>query len=541
MRRTARLAASLGSVWHAVYVETPRLDRLPSRQRRSILAALRLAQQLGAETAVLADSREETALLRYAREHNLGKIVLGRRIGCRWFQRESVADRLARLAPDIDLLSVALDDRVLSVEKNPDARSFTQKWRVQIRGTLVAVALCALITGIASAWLPGFDAANLVMFYLLGVVVVALLFGRWPSVIATAINVISFDLFFVAPHGTLAVSDVQYLLTFAVMLSVGLLIGNLTAGVYHQARVARYREQRTRQLYEMSNALAVGRSTRDLAATSEHFIHATFAARSQLVLPDAHGTLVPQHIATGISTWDNAIAQWSFDKGQPAGAGADTLPGVPYVILPLRTAQATLGLAIVAPDNLHQLMVPEQQRLLETFTLLIASALEQLSLSASEEQARLASERERLRNDLLAALLHDLRTPLTVLFGQAEMLTLDLAAESSPHAPQAREIRDYVLNAARQVNNLLDMARLQSGGFNLRKEWLTLEEVVGSALKIVEPLFSGKPVRLDLPNALTLIHVDGSLFERVLINLLENAAHYAGSGVEVSLHAAITQ
>ncbi|VFT07082.1 two-component sensor kinase [Escherichia coli] len=154
----------------------------------------------------------------------------------------------------------------------PDSRSFKDKWRVQIQGCVVAAALCAVITLIAMQWLMAFDAANLVMLYLLGVVVVALFYGRWPSVVATVINVVSFDLFFIAPRGTLAVSDVQYLLTFAVMLTVGLVIGNLTAGVRYQARVARYREQRTRHLYEMSKALAVGRSPQDIAATSEQFI-----------------------------------------------------------------------------------------------------------------------------------------------------------------------------------------------------------------------------------------------------------------------------
>ncbi|WP_241720253.1 DUF4118 domain-containing protein, partial [Cronobacter sakazakii] len=412
--------------------------------------------------------------------------------------------------------------------KAADNRPFMEKWRVQLRGCAVAVALCALITLVAHQWLIAFDAANLVMVYLLGVVLVALFYGRWPSVVATVINVVSFDLFFIAPRGTLAVSDVQYLLTFAVMLSVGLIIGNLTAGVRYQARIARYREQRTRHLYEMSKALAVGRSARDIAATSQQFITSTFHARGLLLLPDEHGKLqAPQPLAE-ITPWDEAIARWSFDKGLPAGAGTDTLPGVPYQILPLRTAGKTLGLVIVEPGNLRQLMIPEQQRLLETFTLLVASALERLFLTESEEQARLASEREQLRNSLLAALSHDLRTPLTVLFGQAEILTLDLAAEGSNHAPQASEIRQHVLNTTRLVNNLLDMARIQSGGFNLREEWLTVEEVVGSALKMLEPGLGGRHIELSLSDPLTLIHVDGPLFERVLINLLENAAKYAG-------------
>lgn len=167
----------------------------------------------------------------------------------------------------------------------------------------------------------------------------------------------------------------QYVLTFGVMLTVGLVIGNLTAGVRYQARVARYREQRTRHLYEMSKALATGRRAQDIAQTSEQFIHSTFQARSQVLLPNAEGGLHPLTDGNDITPWDDAIARWSFDKGQPAGAGTDTLPGVPYLILPLKSAEKTHGVVVVEPGNLRQLMIPEQQRLLETCTLLVASAL----------------------------------------------------------------------------------------------------------------------------------------------------------------------
>ena len=538
VRAAARLAARLGSVWHAVYVETPSLHRLSEAKRRAILAALRLAQELGAETATLSDPSEEKAVLHYAREHNLGKIVIGRQQKRRWWDRGGFADRLARHAPDLDLVVIALDEKAASLPaRASDSRTAMDKWRLQLQGCVVAIALCAVITVVAMQWLMAFEAANLVMLYLLGVVIIALVYGRWPSVLATVINVVSFDLFFVAPRGTLAVSDVQYLLTFGVMLTVGLLIGNLTAGVRYQARVARYRERRTRHLYEMSKALAVGRSREDIAATSERFIASTFQARSQLLLPDEMNRLSPLTQPTAAITWDDAIARWSFDKGLPAGAGTDTLPGVPYQILPLKSAARTWGLVVVEPANLRQLMIPEQQRLLETFTLLVASALERLTLTASEEQARLKSERESLRNSLLAALSHDLRTPLTVLFGQAEILTLDLASEGSKHAPQANEIRQHVLNTTRLVNNLLDMARIQSGGFNLHKEWLTLEEVIGSALRMLEPGLGGRHIQLDLPDPLLLVHVDGPLFERVLINLLENAVKYTGPQAQIGIAA----
>lgn len=92
-------------------LKPPSLHRLPEAKRRAILAALRLAQELGAETATLADPSEEKAVLHYAREHNLGKIVIGRQQKRRWWDRSGFADRLARHAPDLDLVVIALDEK----------------------------------------------------------------------------------------------------------------------------------------------------------------------------------------------------------------------------------------------------------------------------------------------------------------------------------------------------------------------------------------------------------------------------------------------
>ncbi|CNI19528.1 MULTISPECIES: two-component system sensor histidine kinase KdpD [Yersinia] len=541
VRTAARLAARLGCIWHAVYVETPRLHGLPEAKRRAILRTLKLAQELGAETATLSEPSEEQAVLRYAREHNLGKIIIGRRAEKQWKLRGSFADRLGKLGPDLDLVIIALEgDNSPNVAKETDSRAFTEKWRMQLRGCIAAIGLCALITVLSQWLIPGFDQANLVMVYLLGVVIIALFYGRWPSVLAAVINVASFDLFFVQPHWSLAVTDVQYLVTFGVMLIVGIVVGNLTAGVRYQARIARYREQRARHLYEMSRGLSRALTPADIAKTSRHFLSSSFQAKTDLLLPQEDGRL--QQVATdegGALSVDEAIARWSFDKGAPAGAGTDTLPGVPYQLLPLTASKQTFGVLAIEPANLRQLMVPEQQRLLQTFTNLIANALERLHLARSAELAKLDAEREQLRNSLLAALSHDLRTPLTVLFGQAEILTLDLAAEGSRHAPQANQIRQQVLSTTRLVNNLLDMARIQSGGFNLRKEWQSLEEIVGSALNMLETALNHHHINVELPDEMVLINCDGSLLERVFINLLENAHKYAGFDALLGIRATV--
>ncbi|MDF2785044.1 MAG: sensor protein KdpD [Pantoea eucrina] len=539
VRTAARLAARLGSVWHAIYVETPRLHRLPETQRRAILRTLQLAQELGAETATLADPDEVRAVLRYAREHNLGKIVAGRQPHRR-FRRDSFAQRLGELGPDLDLLVVALDEPLrpaLHAASSKPASS--DKWRLRLRGCVMALLLCLAVTFIGRGLLAEFDSANAVMIYLLSVVLVALRYGRWPSVFATVINVLAFDLMFVAPTGTVAVSDLQYLVTFGVMLAVGVIVGNLTAGVRYQARVARYREQRARYLYEMAKSLGSALTPQDIAATAQRVIEVTLQARSQLLLPDEQGELQATGPDLRGTPPDAGIAKWSYSKGQPAGAGTDTLPAVPYQIVPLKSGQQCRGLLVVEPENLRQLMIPEQQRLVETFTVLIANALERMALTQSEAASRLAAEREQLRNALLSALSHDLRTPLTVLFGQAEMLMLDLAHAhaQSPFVAQAGQIREQTLSTIRLVSNMLDMARIQSGGLQLREEWVALDEVIDGALRSMGPMLKGHAFELALPSELVLIKGDSAMLERVFSNLIENSLKYAGNAAQHGIRA----
>ncbi|KAA9001359.1 two-component system sensor histidine kinase KdbD [Affinibrenneria salicis] len=538
VRIAARLAAKLGSEWHAITVETPTLHRQSEARRRTILRTLQLAQNLGAVTATLSDPDEAKATLRYAREHNLGKIVVGRSPPRRWHFTNRFARRLSRLGPDLDLLIVALDDAPdMPAGRASDSRGATEKWRQKLRGCLAATAMCALIT-LSGKWLlPGFSPINLVMIYLMGVVLIAIGFGRLPSVAAALLNIVAFDLFFVAPAGSFAVWDAQYLVTFSVMLAVGVITGNMTAGVRYQARVARHREQRARYLYEMADGLSRARMPGEIAQICQRVVGAALLARCEIWLPDRQGALSAPAERTLDTLPDPAIVKWSFDKRQVAGAGTDTLPGVPYKILPLTLAGRALGLLIIEPSNLRHLLIPEQQRLLDTFMVIISGALERLELTRREQQSRLAAEREELRNSLLAALSHDLRTPLTVLFGQAEMLTLELSNQGAKQASMANDIRLQTLSTIRLVNNMLDMARIEGDGFRPQTDWIALEEIIGSALQSLAAILPARGVQLDLPSEMVLLQGDGPLLERVFVNLLENALKYAGSGATIGIRA----
>ncbi|TBR13948.1 MAG: two-component system sensor histidine kinase KdbD [Rugosibacter sp.] len=541
VRTAARLAAKLDATWHAVYVETPNLQRLPEARRRAVLKTLKLAQELGAETAMLSGQDAVASVLDYARRNNLGRIVVGRSTGKRWQLpgRAPFSQRLGAHAPDIDLIAVARDAlgtrRPSTVSSGLDEAA---RVKPQLRGYLYAALTCIGITVVATPLQQYFEPANIAMLFLLGVVFIANQFGRGPAALAALLNVAAFDFFFVPPHLSFAVSDVQYVVTFAVMLIVGLVIGHLTAGLRYQLWVARSREQRARSLAQMAKSLSSALVEEQVVALSDKFVESTFHAKAAILLPDLGDRLQMPTIHGSTPTYDLVVAQWSYDKNEPAGAGTDTLPANAQLYLPLKAPMRVRGVLVVEPDNLRLLMIPEQRRLLDTFAALVAIALERIHFVSVAKDTLIRMESERLRNSLLTTLSHDLRTPLTTLVGLAETLLLDLVAAESTHADKASAIHEQALHTSRLVNDLLEMAKLQSGEITLRKDWQSLEEIVGSALKSLEPLMSKHPLELDLPAGLPLVRCDAVLLERVLVNLLENATKYTSPetliGIRVS-------
>jgi two-component system sensor histidine kinase KdpD len=542
VRGAARLAAQLGAEWHAVYVETPALQRLDAGRRERILTVLKLARDLGAVTAVLSGDRMAPAVVDYARSHNLSRIALGRG-QARWPWQIPGSRRVARRAPDIELLEVAVArDSARDGRRWPPAVEGTVN-EVPMRATVMAHGL-ALLASLAMAlaatptiaWL---DLANIAMLFLLVVLLVAVRLGRGPSVTATCVSVACFDFFFVPPRFTLAISDVQYLVTFGVMLAVGLITGQLTAGLRFQARIAARRERRTRALYEFARALSGVLQTEQIQEATRDAVGPTFGARTVLLLPDADGRLHPaEDGGGGIAALDTGIAQWAFDHGAVAGLGTDTLPGSPVFYMPLVAPMRTRGVLAIEPETPHWLLAPEQRQQLDTFAALAAIALERVHYIEVAQEALVKIESERLRNSLLAALSHDLRTPLTSLMAQAE----SLARSTPPLAPGQRALadalRDEMVRMSMLVTNLLDMARIESGEVKLKLQWQPAEEVIGSALLASRAALSGRTVETQVPADLPLVQYDAVLIERVLCNLLENAGKYTPPGATITVSAA---
>lgn len=543
IRAAARLAGRLNSEWHAVYVETPRLQRLSKEQRNRILYSLKLAEELGAQTSTLSGQDIAETLAAYAHRHNLSKIILGRENRISWWDWwHEIYCRLINHAPDIDILQIARTPD--TVKKNAGYWFETPKDKQGIKWQRYAWTLiaCLSTTALCAPLRPIFDLANIVMLFLLTVVLVAWRFGRGPAVLAAFLNVAAFDVFFVPPRWTFAVHDVQYLLTFGVMLSVALIIGSLTSGLRYQAHVAEHRAFRAKALYEMARELSGALQIEQVMEIGNRHICSTFHAHTAILLANDEQKLhFPDkgNSALNPADLDLGIAQWVYDHGEAAGLNTNTLPGSSVLYLPLPGPTKLHGVLAIEPLIQRWLLIPEQRRQLDTFAALVAIALERVHYVDLAQTALVRVESERLRNSLLAVFSHDLRTPLTSLIGLVEAISLPNTSIDDAQQELMGAIHEEAMRMNSLVNNLLDMARLQSGQVHLQKQWHSLEEILGSALRALDSVLATHPVKISLPPDLPLIEFDAVLIERVLYNLIENAAKYTPTDTHIEISAKI--
>ncbi len=543
VRAGKRLADALDAQWTVVYVETPQLLRLPEVERNRRIDLLRLAESLGAETVTLDGPTAAGTLLEYAQTRKASRVLVGapKRRGWRAWLRPSTATELVRRARGFDVITLSMPEQPVR-EYLPGAESYAGppqpvRWARYARA-LVGTAIC---TAIGFAMYPYFELANIVMVYLLGAAVAGLRLGRGPATLAAVANILALNFCFVPPRFTFAVSDAQWLFTFSVMLVVTLVIATLMASVRQQTRVAGARERRTALLYAMSRELATTRDLSSLARVAVTHVSEVFDSRAVILLPDANGRL--RHpkdapLASSLLGADLSVAQWVADHSQRAGLGSDTLPAAPALYLPLSGSRTTLGVLAVQAENRRRVLLPEQRHLLETFAGQIALAVERIQLAHEAEASRIEAETESLRNTLLASISHDLRTPLAVIAGAGGTLadpaaTLD--ADSRRQLAQSIESRAHDMSDL--ISNVLDLTRLESGRVELRRDWQTIDDLVGAALERAAGRLHCHRVDVAVGDDLPPVRVDATLIVQLIANLLDNAGKYTPAGTRVSVSA----
>jgi two-component system sensor histidine kinase KdpD len=537
VRGTRRMAGALSAPWIALYVESRQHLRFTEEDRIRIETNLRLVEKLGGETAVIEGSGSlGEDIITFARDRNITKIVVGKPSRPRWMElvMGSTVDDIIRRSGDIDVYVISGEPG-----REPAAPLLRRPITSPVRNYLLSSLTVALTSTLAVLIFRPTELADVVMVYLLGILIVATRFGRGPSLLASVLSVAALDYLFIPPIHTFAVSDFRHVGTFAVMLLVGVVIGNLTERIRAQARLARLREGRTQALYRLGQELARSAGSAALVTSAIKNVATQFQSHAVVLQPDEQGRLrtPDQDTSFPFNEQEQGVAQWVFEHAEPAGLGTLTLPGARATYLPLNGANRPIGVMGVLPSGTPRWAEPDQRQLLEAFANQTALALERALLAEQGALDRRRADEERLRNALLSSVSHDLRTPLGVITGAVStaLETPDLSEAARRELLQSAQEEAQRLH--RLVSNLLDITRLEAGSLDLQTEWTPMEEVVGAALNRRELAAEAHRIRVSLPEDLPLVAMDGVLMEQLILNLLDNALKYSPPGSPVDIKA----
>ncbi len=543
VRAAKRMANGLKAKWIVAYVETPRQARLGEKDKARVLRTLKLAQSLGAEIVELTGKEVSVELIAFAKQNNVTKIIVGKPTRPRVIDMVfgSALENLVRQSGSIDVY-------VISGESAPQDQEIpvTRK-RSRPRQYMMALLVVAICTGLAKLMHGKFEQSTIVMGYMLGVVVVAMLYGRGPSIMASFLSVAVFDFVFIPPHFTFVVSDAQYLITFVVMLLVALIISTLMVEVKQQAERASSREKKTSALYSLSRELGSTVDLSDLIKIGLKHIGEVFNGQVAIYLArqtdDHEEKLIlfdKGEEKLALHDCDEGVANWTFKNKKVAGLGTDTLPSAQAIYIPLLGSRKTIGVLALKPQKENSVLYFEQRHLLETFANQIAIACERAYLSEENEKTHLMIKTEQLRSSLLSSVSHDLRTPLATITGAASSI---IESSDSLSLENCKELAEEIYNESVRLNtlvkNLLDMTRLQSGNLKVKKDWYPIEEVIGSAIATISGSYQMKKniIKTDLPDTLPLIPLDAILIQQVFFNLLDNAMKYTLDDAPIEIKA----
>ncbi|HET6656054.1 MAG TPA: ATP-binding protein [Gammaproteobacteria bacterium] len=544
VRAGRRFAHQLHVPWTIVTVDTGRAPGAAVRER--LERAFRLAERLGGNTVVLRGSDIAAEIVAYARDHHATNIVIGRTRERPFagFFRQALTQRLLRHNEDFEITVIgAAPDEPMPRHRRWEASIGALKgspWH-HYSYALIIVAICIAISAALALALP-LAMPYLLLIFLTGVVVVAAHTSLVPALTAAVASSLAFNFFFMEPIFGFAISPVGELIALFLFLIVAIFGSNFANRLRIQVAALRATNAQSQALLALSKKLVEAPELTAVHRAAVEAIAEFERVPACLIIADA-GSRNIEIVASapaGLVLDDDAreAAFRAFEHGHSSGYLSETWASVGWRFVPLVLKENRYGVLGVKFDELPIRPRSEQLLLLDALANQVALSLARTRLASNLEQARVAEETERLRSALLSSVSHDLRTPLSSMIGSASTLR-DLGDRLSE--ADKREMVDAVLSEGRRLNryieNLLDMTRLGSGTLNLHRDWVTLADIVASALQRTREIFAGLRVVRDIPADLPLLYVQPALVEQALVNILENAARFSSPGDELRVAA----
>ena len=539
IRHGSRLSGQMSCPMHVMFLREAANNRGPARSHGDWQVLLQQAEQLQATTTEhYCNGDVMPDIVAYCRSQNLSRLLLDRSVLRRYWWRPSPLMQVRKLGPEIDII---IYGGVAGRRRQEAARAqehvFVRREPVDWGKAGLALLFACTTTALLWPFSSTLAITNIAMLYLALTMVVALRLGRWPGLVCAVSSVALFDFSFIPPLLSFSVADIQYLITLLVMLAVSTLISQLAAQQRFQGRLALQQTQRVHSLFELAKRLSGSLQKEQIVQESQKLLLSDLGEDVFVILPDAQESLLAPEAGVGhdIAGLDMVAAQWAFDNAEKAGFGADTLAANAFRYFPLHAPVRIRGVLAVRMQGAPHLSSAEWQQQLEIYAHVIAIALERVHFVEVANEFLRQVESEKLRVTMLNVISHDLRTPLTALIGEAEVLASDA---SDDHVRQKAAV---ILDRARCIHDmmskLLDMARIDSGQQHLSKSWQSIEELVGGAIRHLDVSARGHVLDICIKPTLPLIECDPVLIERVIANLVENALRYSPQGTQIDISA----
>ncbi len=540
----SKIAAAFHGSLVALFVETPAYAQMSDDDRKRLRSNMNLAEKLGARLDTVTGDDVPYQIAEYARVSDISTVVIGQpnTVGTLLRRRKSLTDRLVAYAPDLDYFIIPYYGTKVYM-----ARKQTERSRKNVLAD-IAIFLASMIVSTAIGFLfshLGFTDANIIMVYLLGLLVVSIFTThRAYSMVWAVISVLLFDLLFTTPRFTFYAYGTGYSVTFLIMLAAAFSISTLAIRLKQNAGQSAKAAQRMSVVLETDRQLTKAKSREEILSVLADQL-TKLLNRSLVIYPAENGRLGDPvfYPAAGDTVpyrtnEEKQAVEWSFSHHKRAGAATEIFPKTDYLYYCMRVQDHAYGVVGIAvhdspPDA-------SEQSVLASVVGECSLALENARNAREKEESMVLAENERLRANLLRAVSHDLRTPLTSIMGNADSLitcgeTLDQSTRTQLYSDIYQDAQ--WLNG--MVENLLSASRMTGGQLNLNMTTELIDDMISEAVDHLSRQLKRYTVEKSGPDELLFVKADARLIVQVVINLLDNAVKYAPEGSTIRIDTSV--
>lgn len=549
IRTAARMAENYHSKFIVLYVSNTKAENLSKEDKKRLNLNFSLAEKLGGEIVQLCGDNIVDQIIEYAKFRNITKLVIGknykRSSKIFHFYAKDVVDKLMDSNAYIDVY--VIPNSLYRKKRERLVRKLNWVNKLSAKEVIEAAFIIGIVTVIA--WIfsyMGFNDTNAIMIFILGIIIVYIrTTGYLIGIISSIVVVFMFNFLFTEPRFSFEFYNKNYLTTFIMMLIVAFIVGSLTNKIQKEARNSYNREKRTQTLYMVSSKLLSGVGTSDTISIGIKYISRLINRTVIGYLPEGNKlstNFVYNRNKEGnknvlLNKDEDAVAYWSYLNGKEAGNGTDTFYGSKGYYIPIKIQNKILG--VIGVSCTQGILEPEQKFIVQTITGQIAIALDREILSGQQEDSKVEIERERLRSNLLRAISHDLRSPLAGIKGAVSTILENgkLISEKT-RENLLKGIYDDTEWLIRLVENLLSMTKFDEGNMGVSKNVELVEEVVSEAVQRSSKYFKEHKIKVNVPEKIIMVPMDGNLIEQVIINLIDNAVKFSSkqSDIEIKVY-----